>query len=125
MAWELKSDRPIYSQLMEYIKISIVSGKYKPGAKMPSVRELASEASVNPNTMQKALTELERLGLLFSVRTSGRFITEDSKMIEEMKCNLAKEEIQAFLKKMEQSNENEWKRNCRGDEIIGGKYSRV
>lgn len=102
MAWELKSDRPIYSQLMEYIKISIVSGKYKPGAKMPSVRELASEASVNPNTMQKALTELERLGLLFSVRTSGRFITEDSKMIEEMKCNLAKEEIQAFLKKMEQ-----------------------
>ena len=102
MTWELKSDRPIYSQLMEYIKISIVSGKYKPGAKMPSVRELASEASVNPNTMQKALTELERLGLLFSVRTSGRFITEDSKMIEEMKCNLAKEEIQAFLKKMEQ-----------------------
>lgn len=102
MDWELKSDRPIYSQLMEYIKISIVSGKYKPGAKMPSVRELASEASVNPNTMQKALTELERLGLLFSVRTSGRFITEDSKMIEEMKCNLAKEEIQAFLKKMEQ-----------------------
>lgn len=102
MAWELKSDRPIYSQLMEYIKISIVSGKYKPGAKMPSVRELASEASVNPNTMQKALTELERLGLLFSVRTSGRFITEDSKMIEEMKCNLAKEEIQAFLKKMEE-----------------------
>lgn len=102
MAWELKSDRPIYSQLMEYIKISIVSGKYKPGAKIPSVRELASEASVNPNTMQKALTELERLGLLFSVRTSGRFITEDSKMIEEMKCNLAKEEIQAFLKKMEE-----------------------
>ena len=102
MAWELKSDRPIYSKLMEYIKISIVSGKYKPGAKMPSVRELASEASVNPNTMQKALTELERSGLLFSVRTSGRFITEDSKMIEEMKCNLAKEEIQAFLKKMEE-----------------------
>ena len=102
MAWELNSDRPIYSQLMEYIKISIVSGKYKPGAKMPSVRELASEASVNPNTMQKALTELERSGLLFSVRTSGRFITEDSKMIEEMKCNLAKEEIQAFLKKMEE-----------------------
>ena len=102
MTWELKSDRPIYSQLMEYIKISIVSGKYKPGAKMPSVRELASEASVNPNTMQKALTELERSGLLFSVRTSGRFITEDSKMIEEMKCNIAKEEIQAFLKKMEE-----------------------
>ena len=102
MAWELNSDRPIYIQLMEYIKISIVSGKYKPGEKMPSVRELASEASVNPNTMQKALTELERLGLLFSVRTSGRFITEDSKMIEEMKCNLAKEEIQSFLKKMEE-----------------------
>lgn len=102
MAWELKSDRPIYSQLMEYIKVSIVSGKYKPGEKIPSVRELASEASVNPNTMQKALTELERMGLLFSVRTSGRFITEDSKMIEEMKCNLAKEEICAFLKKMEE-----------------------
>lgn len=102
MTWEFKSDRPIYSQLMDHIQIRIVSGQYKPGEKLPSVRELASEASVNPNTMQKALTELERSGLLYTVRTSGRFITEDSKMIDEMKCNLAKEEIFAFLKKMEE-----------------------
>ena len=62
----------------------------------------AGIAAVNPNTMQKALSELVRTGLVYSHRTSGRFITEDSKMIEEMKCNLAKEEIQAFLKKMEE-----------------------
>lgn len=100
MGWELKSDRPIYLQLMEYIKIDIISGKYIPGEKMPSVRELASEASVNPNTMQKALTELERTGLLFSVRTSGRFITDNLKMIQEMKINIAKEEVNSFLNKM-------------------------
>lgn len=76
MTWELNSDRPIYSQIMDKIKTDIISGKYPVGSKIPSVRELAAEASVNPNTMQKALSELEREGLLFSRRTSGRYITE-------------------------------------------------
>lgn len=102
MAWELKSDRPIYLQLVEQIARLIISGTYKPGDKLPSVRELAAEASVNPNTMQKAFAELERSGLVFTNRTSGRFITEDQTMMKEMKKNLAKEELLAFLEKMKQ-----------------------
>ena len=85
MPWNLNSSRPIFIQLIEIIQIDIISGKYAPGGKLPSVRDLAAEAAVNPNTMQKALSELERSGLVFSQRTSGRFITEDTKMIEELK----------------------------------------
>ena len=77
MAWNLDSDRPIYAQLLERIELQIVSGTYGPGDKLPSVRELAAEASVNPNTMQKAFAELERSGLIVTKRTSGRFVTED------------------------------------------------
>jgi len=80
--------------------MDIISGVYKPGDKLPSVRELAAEASVNPNTMQKALSELERTGLVYSQRTSGRFITEDKKMIDELKSELAKEIISQFLENM-------------------------
>lgn len=79
MAWELDSDRPIFIQIVERIQMEIISGKYSPGDKLPSVRDLAAVAAVNPNTMQKALTELERTGLVYSQRTSGRFITEDAK----------------------------------------------
>ena len=77
MAWTLDSDRPIFLQIVERIQTDIVSGRYQPGDKLPSVRDLAAEASVNPNTMQKAFAELERTGLVYSRRTSGRFITED------------------------------------------------
>ncbi len=102
MAWNLNSDRPIFMQLIEIIQISIISGKYAPGSKLPSVRDLASEAAVNPNTMQKALAELERSGLVFSQRTSGRFITEDVAMIEDLKSTLAKEKMKQFLESMRQ-----------------------
>lgn len=102
MAWDLTSDRPIFMQIIEIMQLAIVSGKYAPGDKLPSVRDLASEAAVNPNTMQKALSELERSGLVYSQRTSGRFITEDFKMIEELKANLAKEKIDEFLESMYQ-----------------------
>lgn len=101
MSWDFKDDRPIYTQLMDKITLKILAGEYKTGEKLPSVRDLASEAAVNPNTMQKALTELERTGLVFSVRTSGRFITEDSNMIKEIQYNLAKDEIKEFLDKMQ------------------------
>lgn len=101
MSWELKNDRPIYTQLMDQITLKIVSGEYKSGEKLTSVRDLAAEAAVNPNTMQKALTELERINLVYSVRTSGRFITEDIDMIKDMQENLAKNEIKEFLKKMQ------------------------
>lgn len=100
MAWELDSDRPIFIQIVEWIQMEIISGKYSPGDKLPSVRDLAAVAAVNPNTMQKALTELERTGLVYSKRTSGRFITEDAKMIEELKNNLAQEQIKEFLENM-------------------------
>ena len=101
MSWNLNSERPIYAQIMEGSTMDIISGIYAPGAKLPSVRDLAQEAGVNPNTMQKALSELERTGLLFSQRTSGRFITEDLAMIEKTKEDLASIQIKEFLEKME------------------------
>lgn len=102
MAWNLNSDRPIFMQIVERIQMDIISGRYRPGDKLPSVRELATEASVNPNTMQKAFAELERTGLVYSKRTSGRFITEDTDMIETLKSSLAREEITKFLEMMYQ-----------------------
>ena len=100
MPWNLDSDRPIFLQIIEKIRLDIVSGYYQPGDKLPSVRELAAEASVNPNTMQKALSELERTGLVYSQRTSGRYITEDTNMINQLKSELAKEIIEEFLEQM-------------------------
>ncbi len=106
MPWNLTSDRPIFIQIMDIISLDIISGKYSPGEKLPSVRDLAQEASVNPNTMQKALSELERTGLVFSQRTSGRFITEDVQMIEDLKSQKAKEKIKEFLENMEKLGVN-------------------
>lgn len=100
MAWDLDSDRPIFIQIVERIQMDIISGVYGPGDKLPSVRDLAAVAAVNPNTMQKALTELERTGLVYAQRTSGRFITEDVKMIEDLKSSLAKEQITTFFENM-------------------------
>lgn len=100
MVWNLQSDRPIYTQLLEQIQMKIISGEFTAGDKLPSVRELAAEASVNPNTMQKALSELERNGLVYSQRTVGRFITEDEKMVEDLKNEIAKKEIIDFINKM-------------------------
>lgn len=100
MPWDLKSDRPIYTQLLEYIQLAIISGNFLPGDKLPSVRDLAAEASVNPNTMQKALVELERNGLVYTQRTSGRFITEDVNMIKELKEKIARQQISEFFEAM-------------------------
>lgn len=100
MPWNLDSNRPIFLQIIEKIQTNIISGVYKPGDKLPSVRELAAEASVNPNTMQKALSELERTGLVYSQRTSGRFITRDTAMIYELKEKQAREIITSFLSQM-------------------------
>ena len=102
MPWDLDNDRPIYLQLMERIQQDIVSGVYKAGDKLPSVRELAIDAAVNPNTMQNALSELERDGLVHSRRTSGRFITEDETMLKNLRDELASRHIQDFMEKMKQ-----------------------
>ena len=102
MTWEFKPDRPIYQQLVEQIELRIVSGTYPPGEKLPSVRELAAQAAVNPNTMQKALAELERQGLVYTQRTAGRYITQDKELLQNAKDNLAREQIQEFFQKMRQ-----------------------
>ena len=101
MGWILNSDKPIYLQIIDKLSSDIAAGIYSPGDRLPAVREFALEASVNPNTMQKALSELERAGLDYSRRTSGRYITEDLELIEQYKQKLASEEIQQFLTQMQ------------------------
>lgn len=102
MPWNLDSSRPIYLQIIERVQMDIITGRYQPGDKLPSVRDLAQEDAVNPNTMQKALSELERSGLIYSQRTSGRFITEDKELIHQMKKELAAAEVSAFVAHMKQ-----------------------
>jgi DNA-binding transcriptional regulator YhcF (GntR family) len=100
MNWQFGGEAPIYAQLVSQIKLSIVTGEYPPGGRLPSVRDLAMEAGVNPNTMQRALTELEREGLVYSQRTAGRYVTEEISMIEEAKQGLAEAQIRLFLEAM-------------------------
>lgn len=102
MAWQFETDRPIYTQLLEQIRMRIIVGIYPLGSKLPSVRDLAAEAAVNPNTMQKALSELERSDLIYSQRTSGRYVTEDSSMIHTLKEHIAREKIKEFLDSMKE-----------------------
>ncbi len=101
MVWEFSKDKPIYIQIIEYMQKGIISGEYKPGDKLPPVREMAVSVAVNPNTMQKALQELEKDNLLFTKRTSGRFITEDTNMIDELKESFVRKQIFDFYKKMQ------------------------
>lgn len=100
MSWDLDADKPIYAQIVEIIQMQIISGRYKAGDRLPSVRELAADAGVNPNTMQKALAELERSGLIITQRTSGRTVTEDITLIKEIQMNLANEYIRNFFRLM-------------------------
>lgn len=95
------NDRPIYIQLVEKLKIEIISGKLKIGERLPSVRELALMVKVNPNTMQKALVELENQKLIYTERTNGKFVTNDFELIEKVKKELAGEKIKDYLKSME------------------------
>ena len=97
MPWSFSGERPIYTQLVEQLQIRIVTGTYPPA----SVRELAEEAAVNPNTMQRALSELENRGLVFSQRTAGRFVTEDARRITLLRRELAEQKIGTFLREME------------------------
>ena len=101
MQWKFDGNAPIYTQLVDQMKLGIVSGEWIPGQRIPAVRELAVDAGVNPNTMQRALQELERQGLMFSQRTSGRFVTEDRDMIENAKRTLANRHISAFIRQMQ------------------------
>ena len=122
MAWSLDSDRPIYAQLVERIQMQIVWGGYPPGGRLASVRELAAEAAVNPNTMQKAFAELERSGLIVTQRTNGRTVTEDEELIKSIRRKLAKEHILFFFSKMKELGFTEEevyqlvKKGCEGEE---------
>lgn len=97
MSWNIDSDKPIFKQLMDIIQNKIISGEYSPGEKLLSVRELAALAKVNPNTMQKALSELEQTELVITQRTNGRFVTEDKKLIENYKKMQLQKIIEDFL----------------------------
>ena len=100
MEYIFDNERPIYIQLVEIIRIEIVSGKFKKGEKLPSVRELALTMKVNPNTMQKALAELEDEKLIYTERTNGKYVTEDEKLIEKTKKQLAQEKVNNYLNSM-------------------------
>ena len=102
MQWNFDSGAPIYAQLVAGIRLRIIMGEYPAGSRIPPVRELAMEAGVNPNTMQRALQELERAGLVMSCRTSGRFVTEDEEMINKVKEEMASKHIKVFLENMKQ-----------------------
>lgn len=100
MNWIFESDRPIYIQIIEQLKRYIVSGIYKPGERLPAVRELALETKVNPNTMQKALSELENSKIVYTQRTSGRYVTEDKELLKKLKKDLAKDKLNEFVSYM-------------------------
>lgn len=100
MEYIFDNERPIYIQLVEMIRINIVSGKFEKGQRLPSVRELALMMKINPNTMQKALAELEDEKLIYTERTNGKYVTEDEKLIEKVKKKLAQEKVNNYLNSM-------------------------
>ena len=97
MKWDFKNGEPIYQQIVRILRTQIASGEYPPGSRIPAVRDLALEAGVNPNTMQKALAELERDGLLETVRTTGKFVTQDQERINEIRNTLAADSIRILI----------------------------
>ena len=100
MDWNFKNGIPIYSQIVDEMTMRIASGIYEPGEKLPSVRDLAMDAGVNPNTMQRALAELERRGLVYSERTSGRFVTKEEAVLKSLHEELAKKYFQELAEKL-------------------------
>lgn len=97
MTWKFDNDKPIYLQLVEELKLKIISKELPAGSKLPSVRDFAAEAGVNPNTMQRALAELETMQLVSTKRTSGRFVTEDEAYIKTLRSHYAEKQIHALI----------------------------
>ncbi len=102
MQFNFDNDRPIYIQLVEQLELYIISGQFSPGEKLPSVRDLAITAKVNPNTMQKALQELEDKRLIITERTNGKFVTDDGKHLRKSRDKLAESKIKKFLDEMQE-----------------------
>ena len=101
MAWSFSSDKPVYLQIANRITASVLSGEYKAGEQIPTVRQLALEAAVNPNTVQRAFLELEQNGIVVSKGTVGRYVTSDATVIEECRKQQIEEIVQKFIKKCE------------------------
>ncbi len=97
MSWKFTNERPIFLQLTERIELKIIKGDYPPGGKLETVRELALMAGVNPNTMQRALAELENIGVLFSKRGDGRYVTEDSAIITALRDRYVAQKTQDYI----------------------------
>ena len=102
MAWRFEGDRPVYVQLADRITKSVLSGEYQPGSQLPTVRQLALDAAVNPNTVQRAFTELEHEGLIVAHGTLGRFVTEDKAVIQAVRKDVALKIARTFGKEMKQ-----------------------
>lgn len=100
MEFTFDNNIPIYIQVLEYMKIYLISGAFKCGEKLPSVREFSTTFKVNPNTMQKALAELESLNLIYTERTNGKYVTNDNKLIEKLKDEYAKELAKSYFQGM-------------------------
>ncbi len=100
MDWKLDDTRPIWMQLTEQLTERIISNVYPAGSRLPSVRELAGQAGVNPNTMQRALAELESSGLAVTNRTAGRVVTDDLEVIEKVRRRMAENYIKGYLENM-------------------------
>ena len=100
MDWKLDDNRPIWPQLKEQLMTAIVAGKYQMGGAFPTVRELAEDAGVNRNTMQRALSELENDGFVITNRTDGRTVTTDEELVKSMKEKIAKQNIEKFILEM-------------------------
>ena len=97
MSWTFDDTRPIWLQLTESLTLDIVTGVYPPGGRLPPVRELAAEAGVNPNTMQRALAQLEADGLAVSNRTAGRLVTQDTAAINGVRRRLARQRAEEYI----------------------------
>ncbi len=98
MVWKFNSDRPVYLQIITQLQAAVLTGQIAPGDRLPSVRDLAAQARVNPNTVQHALQELEHGGLLVTQGTSGRFVTEDAQIIEQTRQSVLNELCSQCLK---------------------------
>ena len=97
MEWSFTGDRPIWQQLTEQITLRILKGEYPAGSRLPAVRELAAQAGVNPNTMQRAMAQLESSGLAVSSRTAGRTVTGDVTVIQKVRKEHAREAVTQYL----------------------------
>lgn len=100
MDWKLNNDRPIWPQLSQQLARRIIAGVYPPGSRLPAVRELAAEAGVNPNTMQRALAQLEQEGLARADRTAGRLVTQDAAVLEAARLREAEAVIRDYFEAM-------------------------